>query len=594
MTDTFLSRPLLLPCLLGATLALAGCGGSSNNPPPVAKGDPLYEFQWHLKNTGQTSFSSAAGIPGFDLNVESLFNAGSHGRGVKVLVLDDGIDIRHEDLAANVDHTMLQNFDPKAKDVNDPMPLSSYDSHGIAVAGIIGAAADNGLGGRGVAPGIALGSINFLCSECMTTEKTILAYGGAPYSAGAWVINASYGQNPTAPIPVDIDTDAKMRAIRGFANMRDGKGIVMVKSAGNEFLRIGPEDGGFEEDQCGPARQHGLSCENPAFDEESVMPQVVTVAAVNARGVKSSYSSAGSSILVSGLGGESGYAAPKNPYEAGPAIITTDLPGCDRGESRRNPRDPHDNDFENPDSEIGKKYNADCNYTSLMGGTSSAAPTVTGGVALMLEANPKLTWRDLRLILAKTSRKIDENHQPIRLALSGGTYVAEPGWTKNAAGLWFHNWYGYGLVDAAAAVAMAKSYGSYLPGGQQLDSGWLDSNSGRTVPVGDPNGLTNSIAFADKRTIEAVQIRVTFDGDAILGDLGIELISPSGTRSVLMTAHNVFQASETVVDLPLMSNAFNEEPAAGIWTLRVVDVNGRQDATRQAYLRSWSLRVLGR
>ena len=526
--------------------------------------------------------------------MESLSNAGNHGSGVKVLVLDDGIDILHEDLAANVDRSMLRNFHPEAKDVNDPTPLGAEDSHGIAVAGIIGAVANNGVGGRGVAPGVALGSINYLCQECMSTGNTILAYGGAPYSAGAWVINASYGVNPTAPVPVDIDTDAKIRAIRGFATMRDGKGIVMVKSAGNEFLRIGPEEGGIEEDQCGPARQHGMSCEIPAFDVESVMPQVVTVAAVNARGVKSSYSSAGASMLVSGLGGESGKAAPKNPYEAGPAIITTDLPGCDRGESRRNPIDPHDNDFENPDSEIGKKYNADCNYTSLMGGTSSAAPTVTGVVALILEANPKLTWRDLRLILTKTSRKIDANHQPISLALSGGTYVAEPGWTKNAAGLWFHNWYGYGLVDAAAAVAMAKSYGSYLPGGQQLDSGWLDSNSGRTVPVGDPDGLTNSITFADKRTIEAVQIRVTIDGDAILGDLGIELVSPSGTRSVLMTAHNVFQTSETVVDLPLMSNAFNEEPAAGAWTLRMVDVNGRQDAGKQAILRTWSLRILGR
>ncbi len=61
----------------------------------------------------------------------------------------------------------------------------------------------------------------------------------------------------------------------------------------------------------------------------------------------------------------------------------------------------------------------------------------------------------------------------------------------------------------------------------------------------------------------------------VLGDLGIELVSPSGTRSVLMNAHNVFQKSETVVNLPLMSNAFNDEPAKGAWTLRVVDVNGR-------------------
>ncbi len=119
---------------------------------------------------------------------------------------------------------------------------------------------------------------------------------------------------------------------------------------------------------------------------------------------------------------------------------------------------PYANDFDKPGTEINSKPNAQAATTpSAMNGTSAAAPTVTGVVALMLGANPNLTWRDLRLILAKTSRKIDAgraSRSPWQLA--GGAYVAQNGWTKNGAGLWFHNWYGYGLVDAAAAVAMAK------------------------------------------------------------------------------------------------------------------------------------------
>ena len=65
-----------------------------------------------------------------------------------------------------------------------------------------------------------------------------------------------------------------------------------------------------------------------------------------------------------------------------------------------------------------------------------------------------------------------------------------------------------------------------------------------------------------------------------------------------MTAHNVFQVSAQADGLLLASNAFNEEPAQGTWTLRVVDVNGRQardtDTDAQALLAHWSLRVYGR
>ncbi len=167
-----------------------------------------------------------------------------------------------EDLAANVDRTMLRNFDPEAKDVNDPTPTRQrrFAWHRGGRHHRRGGQQWRRRSRR--RPRGCAGQHQLPVLECMSTGNTIQAYGGAPYSADAWVINASYGQNPTAPIPVDIDTDAKMRAIRGFANMRDGKGIVMVKSAGNEFLRIGPEEGGIEEDQCGPARQHGLSCEN--------------------------------------------------------------------------------------------------------------------------------------------------------------------------------------------------------------------------------------------------------------------------------------------------------------------------------------------
>ena len=140
-----------------------------------------------------------------------------------------------------------------------------------------------------------------------------------------------------------------------------------------------------------------------------------------------------------------------------------------------------------------------------------------------------------------------------------------------------------------------------MPGDGLIDSGWIDASRAPTglqltVPLEDPSGASSSLRLDAARTIEAVQVRVGIEGQGRLGDLGVELISPSGTRSVLMTAHNVFQTSTQVDGLLLASNAFNEEPAQGVWTLRVVDVNGRQarDASAQAILAHWSLRVYGR
>ncbi len=130
-----------------------------------------------------------------------------------------------------------------------------------------------------------------------------------------------------------------------------------------------------------------------------------------------------------------------------------------------------------------------------------------------------------------------------------------------------------------------------------LDAGGLNL----AVPLGDADGESSALSLPYKRTIEAVQVRVWIGGDGRLGDLGIELTSPHGTRSILQNAHNALQDSATANAMLLMSNAFNEEQSVSAggndqWTLRVVDVNGRQatDASHQAILANWSLRIYGR
>lgn len=102
--------------------------------------DPLLSDQWHLRNT----------TPGLlDLNVTGVWNptqgASYTGAGVRTVIIDDGFDYTHSDFT-NYDQTLDFDFET---DSLDPFG-GALESHGTAVAGIIGAAA-NGTGVVGVA-----------------------------------------------------------------------------------------------------------------------------------------------------------------------------------------------------------------------------------------------------------------------------------------------------------------------------------------------------------------------------------------------------------------------------------------------------------
>jgi len=226
-----------------------------------------------------------------------------------------------------------------------------------------------------------------------------------------------------------------------------------------------------------------------------------------------------------------------------------------------------------------------------MNGTSSATPVTVGVIALLLEANPALTWRDVKHILASTARQIDAARPSVIVALTGGPYVAEPAWTTNFAGFKFHNWYGFGMVDASAAVNMARSY---APGqlGAFVNTGFISSGT-LSLPIPDSSvtGVTSTVAVPANpvHVIEAVQISVTAT-HTFIGDLGIELISPppANTRSVLKNIRDGF-ADANLGGMVLLSNAFYGENPAGVWTIKVVDGNAADTGT----LTNWQIRIFG-
>ena len=73
------------------------------------------------------------------------------------------------------------------------------------------------------------------------------------------------------------------------------------------------------------------------------------------------------------------------------------------------------------------------------------------------------------------------------------------------------------------------------------------------------------------------------------GDLGIELTSPFGTKSILKNIRDGFGNNVDLVNMVLESNAFYGESGAGSWTIKVVDGSSLDTGT----LTNWQIRIYG-
>ena len=551
------------------------------------------------------------------------------GAGVNVLVLDDGVDIRNEDLIDNVDVTMVRNFDFardntassefgkfRDSDANamlakdDPTPVTTKNgatvnveaSHGTNVAGIINAS-QNGKGTMGIAPLAKLGGAGFIGLTFATAEE---AYGGGSWANRADIINASFGGNPATPPSYagDGSDSVALRAMVPSATndapqtavnpgLRGGKGGLFIKATGNEFGGIG----GRECDAAGSKPfANKVGCETSANDTETLEPMVVNVAAINAAGVKSSYSNASSLNWVSGGGGEFGgngtYGEGKGDDGTdGPVMFSTDLRSLTRGYSRSNAGTDFLKGLTKSASNVSENANGDYSY---MNGTSAATPSVAGVVALIMSANPSLGWRDVREILATTSRKMDGTY-PTRVgsgklfdlvnrqftaddataanSLVNGatTALLDYGWQttggtslSNATGrvsFEYSNWYGFGLADAQKAVEAAKAYGT--TNSSLLRSTLIPADNGGVAfaKINDASGaaIASFPAFSYGKvtklgeftstgvSIEQVQLRITGGMAAntqfCVGSVGFAVKAPDGKVSILSTPLNTFYSN---------------------------------------------------
>ncbi|CAN8004965.1 unnamed protein product, partial [Ixodes hexagonus] len=209
--------------------------------------------------------------------------------------------------------------------------------------------------------------------------------------------------------------------------------------------------------------------------------------------------------------------------------------------------------------------------TSTHTGTSASAPLAAGICALALEANRKLTWRDMQHIVVRTAK-------PANLHASD--------WLKNGVNRNVSHSFGYGLMDADAMVTLAKRWTTAPPQkmcmvrAQPMD---------KLIPAKSHVELKLNVNCENVRFLEHVQAKVTLSATR-RGDLHIYLTSPAGTRSTLLAQRPLDNSRSGFQAWPFMSvHTWGESPN-GEWKLEIHN-DGRYYG--KATLREWSLILYG-
>lgn len=456
------------------------------------------------------------------------------GKGVKVGVFDTGIDATNPDLKPNVRTDLGRDT---LTLTTGGAPVTDTDNHGTLVAGVIAAARDD-KGVIGVAYDAQLVSLYSPGKYGDNLLKEIVnAY---QYAKSLDVLNNSWGYGNL------LRADAKwafydnandpafapaFKALQELAaEGRNGLGTVVVQSAGNGY-------------------NYGDDTNLHNFQNSRY---IITVGATDHEGSSSYFSTSGASILVAAPGG-----AGHGDYSS---IITTDRTG-----------------------EAGLN---DIN-AAFADGTSFSAPIVSGIVAMMLEANPKLGYRDVQQILAYSARQTD---------FTSNEVVANGASDWNGGGMEFvygAQTTGFGQVDALAAVRLAKTW----TGTPQTVANTVEviatQSANLAIPDASRTGVSSAINVTSDMVVERVDVGINIT-HPFIGDLQVKLTSPSGTTSYLLQrpadgALSAFDSGQQDLHFTLDTVLNWGETATGKWTINVADLGAKDTGV----FVDWTLDLIG-
>ncbi len=551
---------------------------------PSRGADPLLAYQWYLDRIG----------------VKEVWAEGHEGQGVHISIVDDGLDMMHEDLRQNIIANASRNYlvgeDHPSR--HSPLPVDCWvDGHGTAVAGIAAARGDNGLGIKGVAPEAGIYMANFLQD---TQEEFLLDALGRKTDETLVSVN-SWGS--TLYTRLTGENELVLETIEEHLDHSNNLSISYVFAAGNHRVVTNFDiDADFFVEIAGPSEQMA------SYEEIKNHRGAIPVCATNALDSHTSYSAPGINLWVCAPSGDDisagaspGLGSPLGEWQRG--LATTDLTGragynqglappplassfdltlwgqFDFGSDAFYYREAdYRSDYVSYDGNlIAGSQPGTAAYTRFFDGTSAAAPVVGGVIALIRSAYPALSWRDTKLILAESAEQLDASATSWQ---TSGTAYHDTGshYTHSID-------YGFGLVDAAASLDLAARWQALPP---ELHNETIE----KTTSFGSVNiEDTISIGAIGLDFIEHVQLEIN-SSYADFGDLDIELISPSGTRSLVARRHLCARriGEQDCADLEggftFASAAHLGEDPQGVWTLRI------RGATSPTQF-DWKLRFYG-
>ncbi|MFD8719629.1 S8 family serine peptidase [Streptomyces sp. NPDC059629] len=361
--------------------------------------EPLEADQWDLRAIGADK--AAAIDPG--------------SRSVTVGIIDTGVDDTHPDIAPNFSASQSANCVSGKADTTygSWRPADSAHYHGTHVAGEI-AAARNGIGVAGVAPGVKVASITVAqpdSTQLFYPESVVCAFVFAA-DHGIQITNNSYYVDPWLYNCMD---DPDQRAIVDAVNRAQlyaqSSGTLNVAAAGNSNDDLDShalvDDSSPDDSTATPRTVDPHEC----FDVPTQLPGVVTVSAVGVNDTKSYYSSYGLGVIdVAGPGGDK-YQIPDTPSKNGRILSTL------------------------PNDQYG-----------FLQGTSMATPHVAAVAALLKSGHPHAGPAQLQALL---KAEADNPGCPAGPYDGDGDGVVD---AACAGGKHINGFYGAGVVDALRAV----------------------------------------------------------------------------------------------------------------------------------------------
>ena len=554
------------------TLLLVACPGEMDDMPsdpsdPYGKDDknyfnitdPLYKYQWYLSNDGLEGRKE-----GIDINVLPVWAKGHVGKGVNVGVIDGGFDPRHSDLKENFPES---NFYYKKA---DPQSVKC-DGHGTKVMGIM-AARDNTIGILGIAHRANFYGydLSLLGSTLSTSSEFFEDLSRDKNLSSIAVWNMSWGKSPESFYHRLLD-----RVSRAFdvilENGFHGRGPSLVVASGNLVPKNKNRNKNNDDDNPkNQALNFGGNASNSDYNNH------YGVIAVNAIRGDGELPDEQSNVHLF----TPGHTVGTNIWVIAP----------EGGKTTYNTACRDDEDYPGDYHLIGK--------------TSGAAPMVSGVIALLRGAYPLLTWRDVKLIIAESARKI----KPVRKAgfVSDGYQPSGHMYHDRQKEQSYHRLAGFGLVNAGKAFEIAEDWellppmktGTY----SKTHSPPLDTSAEETEYTTSLQVSGSEINFVESLTLE---MEITPPANKSLWlKAKLTLASPDGKKAYFYD----YQANndnlrgqfgeralldQNHTSLILLTNRFLGYPSPdGTWTLSLEHFN---DADKIAIteIKSWKITIRG-